>query len=605
MLRSRGPDDDHRPDHFRKPVARTGFRRVLPSRQPVTSRAMVDATYTFTTALVRGLALSGVRHACITPGSRSTPITLPLADEPQITDWSHHDERSSAFFALGIGVATGMPAVIITTSGTAAAEPHPAVLEARNGRVPLIVITADRPADLRDVGAPQAIDQTKLFGDAVKWFHDIEPPDPQRSGPGYPGSLAARLVANAVEGPPGPVHLNLRLREPLLPDGNIEPPAAPPLVGRYRAPADVAAARDLAAGLSGKRALLVAGPQTDPDLPAAATRIAAAGGFPILADPLSGIRHGEHDLDLAVAGGDLLASAGFLDDHPPEVILRIGAIPTSKPVGNWLAAHPQVPQILLDEGDWRDPPATSARIVRSDPPRTLDAAVAHLTDPAPEGWAATWVGADRTVREVLDDALEAEAFPTEPGVVRTVTEAIPGGSTLWVASSMPVRDLDLVVPVTERDIHFRANRGANGIDGFISTALGAAAAGDRLTYALAGDLSVVHDLGALVTAGRLDVDLTIVAIDNNGGGIFHLLPQAGATPHFEKHFGTPHGVDLVAVAAAIGVPARYIESQADLDAAVAIEPDGPQLLVVETDRDRNAVVHRKIRQAVAAALADS
>jgi 2-succinyl-5-enolpyruvyl-6-hydroxy-3-cyclohexene-1-carboxylate synthase len=279
-------------------------------------------------------------------------------------------------------------------------------------------------------------------------------------------------------------------------------------------------------------------------------------------------------------------------------VVRIGGLPTSKPLWTWLENHPGVPQVLLDDGDWRDPLATATRIVRGDPASTLAAIAAAGIEAAPAGWCEGWLAADETARNALDDALAAEGFPTEPGAVRTVVDALPDGATLWAASSMPVRDLDLVTPALSRDLRFMANRGANGIDGFVSTALGAAGAGNRATYALAGDLSVVHDIGALVTAGRLDIDLTLVVLDNNGGGIFHMLPQAGATRHFEKHFGTPHGVDLVAVAEAIGIPARYVESAADLDAAIAIEPDGPQMLVVETDRAENTAVHQRIRDAV-------
>ena len=571
------------------------------SRRRVSSSVMLDPSYSFTTVLAAALADAGVRHACITPGSRSTPLALPLADHPAITDWSHHDERASAFFALGIGKATGSPAVVVTTSGTAAAHLHAAALEARAGRVPLILITADRPADLRDVGAPQAVDQAGLFGDAVKWSHDLEPPDPSRSSLTAVAALAARLVAVATEVPAGPVHLNVRLREPLLPTGEVpETPPAP----AFANPIPTAAPGvldDLANRLEGRRALLVCGPQDDPALGPAAASLAERTGIPVIADPLSQVRCGHHDLSRVIATGDLLAGAGWLGRVAPEVVVRVGALPTSKPLWRWLEDHREVEQVVVDPGGWRDPLASASRMVRSDPVAALEGLTDRIGRPVPPDWTERWQSADRAAGAALAAALSG--FPTEPGIVRTVVEALPDGATLWVASSMPVRDLDLVAPTTRRDLRFAANRGANGIDGFLSSGLGAAAAGGRPTVLLAGDLSMLHDLTGLAAAGRLGIPAAIVVIDNDGGGIFHFLPQAGLS-HFERHFGTPHRLDLVAVAGALGVTARTAASPADLAAEVASPPTALRLTVVRTDRTTNVEVHRRLREAVGRALED-
>ncbi|MGD2051272.1 MAG: 2-succinyl-5-enolpyruvyl-6-hydroxy-3-cyclohexene-1-carboxylic-acid synthase, partial [Acidimicrobiia bacterium] len=317
---------------------------------------------TFCAALASSLASLGLRNACVSPGSRNTPLAAAFAADPDITDWSIHDERSAGFIALGIAKATGIPAAVISTSGTAAAEYAPAVAEASAAGVPLLVLTADRPPELRGVGAPQTIDQIGLYGGAVRWFHDAGVPD-EATVAAVPG-LAAHAWSVAVRPPAGPVHLNLPFREPLAdgPPGPLPAPA-PRLMGAAPAApvdADLAAIADL---VSGHRTVVLVGPGEEEGLAAACAALAAAGDFPVLADPLSGVRHGAHDLSHVVANGDLLAGAGLLDRLVPEAILRFGGIPTSKPIWQWLAAHPEVPQILVDQGRWRDATRTARMVV--------------------------------------------------------------------------------------------------------------------------------------------------------------------------------------------------------------------------------------------------
>jgi 2-succinyl-5-enolpyruvyl-6-hydroxy-3-cyclohexene-1-carboxylate synthase len=566
---------------------------------------VADRNFDFAVRLVRALAALGVSHACVTPGSRSTPLALALAEEPNITDWPHHDERSSAFFALGIARATGTPAVAVCTSGTAAAEFHPAVIEARYGRVPVIVITADRPRDLLGVGANQTIDQTGLYGSATKWFHDLEPPHPGEAVPNLPETLAARLVCASREEPAGPVHLNLRFREPLVPEsrGRVTSPPPPTLsLGKaLPSPEAVAALGELAAG---RRGLLVCGPQDDPALPAAAAACAAAFRWPMLADPLSGGRAGTHDLTHVIAEGDPLAAAGWLDRASPEVVMRVGALPTSKPLWCWLGEHPEVTQVLIDPADWRDPTGTVSSVVRADPAVTLTALATVDVAPAPPSWLDRWRESGRAAATAIDHVLTEAPFPNEPAVSRLLVEALPPGSLLFVASSMPVRDLDAFLPVRAAPLRIAANRGASGIDGFLSTGLGAAAVAGCPTYLLAGDLSALHDLTALATAARLGIPATIVVLHNDGGGIFHFLPQAEALPdHFERHWGTPHGVDFVRAAAAFGVHGERPQTRADLSALLGKPPASPRLLELRTDRAANLLLHRELQRAVAAALA--
>jgi 2-succinyl-5-enolpyruvyl-6-hydroxy-3-cyclohexene-1-carboxylate synthase len=303
-----------------------------------------------------------------------------------------------------------------------------------------------------------------------------------------------------------------------------------------------------------------------------------------------------------ICGGDLLAGAGWLDRAAPEVVVRVGALPTSKAVWSWLEEHAEVPLAVIDPVAWSDPIGRVTLTVRGTPASVLRALVDAGPEPAPESWVAAWTAADAAVRDAAAAALGTFDFPTEPAVAATVARALPDGATLWAASSMPIRDVDLTFGCMSRAVRVAANRGANGIDGFLSSALGTAAAGDH-TVALAGDLSVVHDLGALASAARLWLPITIVALNNDGGGIFHFLPQAhGDAEIFERHFGTPHGLDLAAAARGLGVPAERIADRDALIAAVAERPDGPLFIEVVTDRAGNVAVHRAIRDAAAAAL---
>ncbi len=558
-----------------------------------------NRNYAFTTAFVEALASLGLAHVCITPGSRNSPLALAFADHPALTDWIHHDERSSAFFALGLAKATRRPVAIVTTSGTAAAELHPAAVEASLARIPLLLLTADRPPELRDVGAPQAIDQTDLFGKSTKWFHEVAIPD-QHLG-SYPVSLAGRAWASALDLPPGPVHLNFPFRDPLAPvtvagdvDG-ISEPAVPPTYVPGHLVTPPAALEEIAGLVSGRRVLLVAGPLDQPDFPEAVATLANRAGFPIVADPLSQLRAGRHDRTRVITTGDPLARAGRIaGDLEPEVVIRFGAVPTSKALSAWLADHPLTPQIVIDDAGWRDPGGTATTMVRSDPV-AFARQLTELVDPAPSGWADTWERADRATRTALAGTL---SFPSEPAVIAELAEAIPDETTLYVASSMPVRDADAFLPSIDRRIRLLSNRGANGIDGLISSGLGAAAEG-RPVVILSGDLSLLHDLTALGTAARLDLPVTIVLVNNDGGGIFHFLPQAAFPEYFERLLGTPHGTNFRAAADLFGIEYHLIESDIAFRELVSAPSRHPRLIEVRTDRVENVAIHERAWRAVA------
>jgi 2-succinyl-5-enolpyruvyl-6-hydroxy-3-cyclohexene-1-carboxylate synthase len=570
-----------------------------------------DATTAFARALVDEWARAGVHEACVAPGSRSAPLALALAADDRIRVHVHLDERSAAFFALGTAKTSAYPAVVLCTSGTAAANFHPAVLEASHARTPVIVCTADRPPELRDTGAGQTVDQLDLYGRAVRWFCEVGVPDDHPGAGTAWRSIAARAVAESVGPPAGPVHLNLAFREPLVPTGAplVDAPGRPDgrpwtsVTRTTRAPDEETVARIAAVVREQHRGLIVAG--WGSDAPAAAVdRVAATAGWPVLADPVSGLRQGPHAVSTYEA---LLRSTGFAERHRPDLVLRLGAAPTSKPLTRWLG--PDIAQLLVDpDGAWLDPNRGVAERIAVDAGPLLDALAGALT-PAPErdgAWTRTWRTAEHAARGALDDLLDGWETPFEGRVARDTVAAIPDGATLVVASSMPVRDVEAFAR-PRAGVRFLANRGVNGIDGFVSTALGAAAASDGPTVALLGDLCLLHDANGLAGAARRGLDATFVVLDNDGGGIFSFLPHAELPEHFELLFGTPHGVDLAALAAIHGLPAVRVEKAGEVVPAVeaAIAGGGVRLVIVPTDRADNVTRHREAWAVVAGALEGS
>lgn len=560
-----------------------------------------DLNATFCATLVDEWVRQGVTDAVVCPGSRSTPMALALAGDERIRVHVHHDERSGAFLALGLGRATGRPAVVLTTSGTAAAELHPAVVEADLDRVPLLAVTADRPAELRDVGAPQTIDQTHLFGRSVRWFSDPGPPEPTTAGTWR--SLAARAVAEAVGGPAGPVHLDLPFREPLvgaplgLPPGR---PAERPWHDRAKPAVLPDGVSRLLPRLRGRGVVVAGSGIADPG---AVLDLAARLGWPVLADPRSGCRVAH---PASVAHADSLLRVA----HPswrPDVVLRLGSPPASKVVGRWLAdLDPAVPQVLVDRDGWWLDPARTATTVLAAEPGALCRAVADALDPVAgvDGWLDRWRVADDAASSAIASVLDASEASTEPGVARAVAAATPPGGALVVSSSMPVRDLEWYAgPLPEVAVH--ANRGANGIDGVVSTAVGVALAGGPTTL-LIGDVALLHDTNGLLGLAGRGVDLCVVVVHNDGGGIFSFLPQADVldADRFEALFGTPHGVDLTALAVAHGLPVLEAMDDESTEVAVraALTAGGVHLVVVRTDRSANVALHEELHRATAAAV---
>lgn len=558
--------------------------------------------------LIEEFVRHGVRHAFLAPGSRSTPLALAAASHPQIDLAVHFDERGIGFAALGCARATGGPALVITTSGTAVANLLPAIVEASLEQIPMLVLTGDRPPELRDNAANQSIDQVKLFGAYVRWFADLPCPTAEIS-PRYVLTTAATAIQHAAS---GPVHLNCQFREPLAP--------VPQEFDRARIAADLgtwparttpwtqvaasATAQSLSplvddlAAAPARRGLLVAAGGLSPADTTQIRRLGEHFRWPILADLRSGLRGTEV---ISFADHALLAKS-FADGQKPDVVLQFGARLVSKRIQQWIdAAAPRVYGVIhsgtarIDPGHtvthrWNGNPGVAATMLRA------------VLRPCPAAWSARWRAADRTVATVLARELPRHGL-SEPWIARSVSRLLPARHALVAASSMPVRDLETFAAF-RRPTRVVANRGASGIDGTVATAAGVARGGGRPVTLLIGDLSLLHDLNSLALLKDARHPVVIVAINNDGGGIFSFLPVAAHPDHFERCFGTPHGLAFEAAADQFGLTYIHPETQAEFVAAyrAAAAGKGSTLIEVRTRRDENLAVHRAVQAAVVDAL---
>ena len=563
--------------------------------------ALRNAGQAFALTLVDELVRHGVTDAVLAPGSRSTPVALAFAGDERIRLHVRIDERSAAYVALGLARTSGRPVPVLCTSGTAAAHFHGAVLEADQSRVPLMVLTADRPPELRGVGANQTVDQVGLYGGAVRWAVDVGVPEARADSVRYWRSLVSRAVATAIGGsggPAGPVHLNLPLREPLTPtDDGVGFPWS--VGGRPDGAPWTAAARGddrLPIELLNRlgdvgRGVLVAGDGLDLADVEGVLAFTSRNEWPLIAEPHSNARRA----DALRAVDALVGDERFVTGHRPDLVVVVGRAGLTRPLLGWLSAQPYV--VVDRDGRWADPLRSAEAVYRGSP-----AFLAECTAKPVPGWADDWKQAALSAGRAIDSVLDAEPVLTEPRVARDIAALAPSGAALVVASSMPIRDLDLTMQPRD-DLRLIANRGVSGIDGFVSTAVGVALAHDGPTFALAGDLSVLHDVNGLLAEPR--PDLTLVVVNNDGGGIFSLLPQAtsgdGAT--FERLFGTPHGVDIGRLAAAYRIEHCVARTPADLAAEVARPPAGLRLVEVRTERSANADLHRQLRSVAASAVA--
>ena len=557
---------------------------------------MTDVAQSFAATFVDELAAQGVEFACVSPGSRSAPIAMALQRHPRIKVIVHIDERCGSFFAVGLGKSTGKPAVVLSTSGTAAAEFHPAVVEAAYSRTPLIVITADRPPELQGVGANQAIDQQHLFGTAVRWFVDPGVPVEMPNAARVWRRLAARAVAEAAS---GPVHLNLPFREPLVPPpGQVPVAEAAPgqaLTNGRLLPSQAQLASLASALQRAQRPLVVVGEIRDGErLAPALHRL----GVPLIAEPTSQLRRAE--AGAAVESYEALLRAGWSLQHGPDLVVRLGATPTSRVLNRWLAAA-AAPTFLIDpDHSWRDQDHVATNVMACDPQPLLEA----LPPLDRSAWRDQWVSAGKRATAAI--AATLVSTPLHEGhVVRALSSRLPDPGQVFIGSSMPIRAADSFWPLARPQQRFFGNRGASGIDGLVSSGLGVATGRDTVpTVLLLGDLSLYHDMNGLWALQRHGIKATLVVCDNNGGGIFNFLPQAEHQDVFEEIFATPLGLDLSQVARLYGLVYSPVSDRSGLEPAIAdaIAAPTPTMVVVRFKREDSVNGHRLIWEATASAL---
>src|SRR5579883_1759280 len=608
-----------------------------------------NPTYVYVGAFIDELRRCGLRHVVICPGSRSTPLALAFASARAVRIWMHVDERSAAFFALGMAKRLNQPVALLCTSGTAAANFLPALVEARLTHVPLLVLTADRPPELRDCGAPQAIDQNRLYGTHVKWYAETALPEASNESLRYIRTIACRAFAQARTEPAGPIHLNMPLREPLTPvpipdypwpsESERDPLAWQGRPGEQPYTAVLAAdsagslpthaVLSLAEEIRGSvRGLIMVGPQTDPDLPTALLPLAQKTGYPILADPLSQVR-GQHNEDgLVISAYDaFLRNEQFCAHHAPQLVLRFGAMPTSKPILLYLKRHAaHCKQILVDPSyGWEEPTQLAAQVfyvgassfcrelidALDSPDHSLDEERRQLRGGGGEehervDWTATWRMADQVTRAALSSALMDMPALFEGRIFPELAALLPAGALLYVGNSMPVRDMDTFFWPGTPGLRCLGSRGANGIDGAVSSALGASAPGnsEAPTVLVLGDLSFFHDLNGLLAARLHQLNLVIILVNNDGGGIFSFLPQAAYPEHFEQLFGTPTGLDFRPAVEMYGGRFTRITAWEHFREAVrtGLAEGGLHVVEVPTARASNVSMHRHLWQIVDRAL---
>jgi len=590
-----------------------------PTAGPGRAAPAADENAQHAGALVEALVACGVGDVVISPGSRNTPLVLAF-DGADARTHVALDERAAGFYALGLSRASNRPTALVCTSGSAGAHYLPAVIEATASGVPLVVLTADRPPELQHVGAPQTIDQTRLFGSHVRWFADLGAPH-ERVTPRWLGVIAARAIDYATSGTGGAVHLNVPFREPLWDDDAGARRSA--LGARHSAPRVVRGAaripshevEALASRLAGpaegtsSEGVIICGlvrPGCSPGFAEAVISLAEALGWPVLAEPTSGVRFSADVSDQVVTTYDaLLRDDAVGQALAPDLVLRFGQAPTSKAVNQWLArCTPET--ILVDHaGAWHDPTVTADTLIGAEPAwlcRALRRALGSAERRAPSAERrarSAWFTAERAARAVLD---AAHTPGWEGHIARALAEAMPDDSALFVGSSMPIRDLDAFAPRIARDIAVHSNRGANGIDGLVSTPIGLAAGrGDRATVGLLGDLSFLHDVDGLAGAVDLGATCTLVVVNNGGGGIFGFLPISRHDTAFERYFATPQRGDIALLCQAVGIRHTRVTAPQTFSAAFVAELARPGIGVVEViiEREHNLERHREVFASVA------
>jgi len=525
----------------------------------------INRNYFWAETFINELTSIGINYACLSPGSRNTPLTLAIANNKKIKSFVHIDERSSAFFALGIAKVTNMPVVVVSTSGTATAELYPAIIEAYQQRVPLIVCTADRPPELLNTGANQTINQNNLYKNHIRWFVDVGLPEPIPRRIRHIKAVAKRAVYESLVHSKGPVHLNFPFRKPFEPDDytdeiydDVIKTAEMVLPDKKKLfeenGRNISSEKwfkeviDFTSRL--RKGLIIAGPENyNERFHKNCQKLASILGYPILADGASQLRFGKHNKEnILFSFEGFLRSVFFNGKYQPEIILQFGRTVTSKALELYLEKCNAIRFMINEYGDWFDPANRSNASFACKPYIFCEKMIEHFESnkikKKDESWLNLFDKADKLSLKVKERIISNSKFPNECRIIEELINLIPDNSNLMISNSMPVRDFDYFAPVTQKNITIFNNRGASGIDGITSTALGLAAADKKTTILLTGDSAFYYDLNALLAASKYKIPLIIILINNNGGGIFEVLPVSRFGKVFEEFFVAPHNLNF-------------------------------------------------------------
>ena len=559
------------------------------------------------------LAALGVQYACISPGSRSTPLTYTLSKNRKIKSFVNIDERSSSFFALGLAKATEIPVIIVTTSGTAVAELYPAIIEAFQQRVPLIVCTADRPSELIGTGANQTINQHNIFKNHIRWFRDLGLPSMNETGFQHLQRIAIKSFQMSLTEDRGPVHLNFPFRKPLEPfsyTDDISKTIFKIKAQRYskskmtnagifsfHAKSSVRMIDDL---IKYDRGLLIVGPlEYDRDLIMKVKQLSTLLKYPVFADGLSQLRFStsKKDRNILTNFDSTLLCENFLHKHEPDIILQFGRTPTSTTIENFLAETNADRYVINNYGDLFDPTRNAKATLPIKPKSFCESLISHLNTKRfkrqKSNWMKDFLKAEEISNSIKSTVLDKSKFPNEPSIITEIFKSIPSGSHVLIGNSLPVRDLDNFLSSTSKRLTIHFNRGASGIDGVTSTALGIAAR-KRPTILITGDLSFLHDLNALAIATNFSIPITIVVINNNGGGIFESLPIANKVNRFKEFFITPHNLELSGIVKSFGIDHQLVISRSQLKSYLikSLNKNSTSVLEIQT----NAIKSVELRE---------
>jgi len=562
------------------------------------------------------LASLGVKYACISPGSRSTPLAYSLAQNKKIKCYVHNDERSSAFFALGLAKATNNPVIVVTTSGTAVAELYPAIIEAYQQRTPLIICTADRPAELIGTGANQTINQHNIFRNQIRWFRDLGLPSISDTGFYYLQKIAVKAFRISLFEDRGPVHLNFPFEKPLEPFSftdkvNKKTIRVKPLQNlrhnsdHFTVQSNTKIFRTIVSELiETKKGIIIAGPmEYDHELFKQIKQLSSITKYPVLADGLSHLRFnaGKNDTTVISNFNLIFSSEKFLESHNPEVILQFGRTPTSSLLEAFFERTNARRYLINHYGDKFDPTRNSTAVLTADPIYFCKNLISNLKDEKLQrhksGWLKDLIHADEEAEKVKFKLVQRSKFPNEISAMTEIVDSVPANSNLVIGNSLPVRDLDSFVRKTSKKLFLHFNRGASGIDGVTSTALGIASK-RKQTVLISGDLSFLHDLSALSIAAKYSLPLSIVIINNNGGGIFESLPIAKRFNKLKEYFIAPHNLNLGEIVNSFGIKYNLVKSRRDLKKhlLVNIYKKQPCVLEIQTDAVKSVELRNKISE---------